>query len=87
MENLFYLSFLIRDGKCAFEFNEETEEPTICEYYSMISVTLSLIPVVSCEEPSADDYNQDVKKRQIVLELDTETWKVAATRHLFYPIC
>jgi non-structural maintenance of chromosomes element 4 len=30
VENLFYLSFLIRDGKCAMELNEETLEPMIC---------------------------------------------------------
>ena len=29
VENLFYLSFLIRDGKCAFEIEEETGEPVI----------------------------------------------------------
>lgn len=29
VENMFYLSFLIRDGKCAFEIEEETGEPVI----------------------------------------------------------
>ena len=31
VENLFYLSFLIRDGKCAFYTDEDTGEPVICE--------------------------------------------------------
>lgn len=31
VENMFYLSFLIRDGKCALELNEDTREPMICE--------------------------------------------------------
>jgi len=30
VENLFYLSFLIRDGTCAMELSEETLEPMIC---------------------------------------------------------
>lgn len=30
VENLFYLSFLIRDGVCALEMDEETLEPLIC---------------------------------------------------------
>ncbi|KAL1726792.1 binding domain of Nse4/EID3 to Nse3-MAGE-domain-containing protein, partial [Schizophyllum commune] len=36
VENIFYLSFLIRDGKVAFEYDEETKEPFIC--------TLRLLP-------------------------------------------
>ena len=34
VENLFYLSFLIRDGKCAFFTDEDTGEPVIrkCPY-------------------------------------------------------
>ena len=31
VENLFYLSFLIRDGKAALEFDETTAEPVVCE--------------------------------------------------------
>ena len=31
VENMFYLSFLIRDGKCALELDENTREPMICE--------------------------------------------------------
>ena len=33
VENLFYLSFLIRDGKCAFMTDEETGEPAISERF------------------------------------------------------
>lgn len=36
VENLFYLSFLIRDGSCAFEVDEHSE-PVICAYASLIS--------------------------------------------------
>lgn len=30
VENLFHLSFLIRDGLCAMELHEDTQEPMIC---------------------------------------------------------
>ncbi|KAF8459730.1 hypothetical protein JB92DRAFT_2779484, partial [Gautieria morchelliformis] len=30
VENLYYVSFLIREGKCAFEFTEDRQEPIIC---------------------------------------------------------
>lgn len=32
VENMFYLSFLIRDGKCALDF--EDGEPNICTFIS-----------------------------------------------------
>ncbi|TDL26111.1 hypothetical protein BD410DRAFT_764462 [Rickenella mellea] len=60
VENIFYLSFLIRDGVCALEFNEENEP--------MIFLT---------ERPTDEDYQQGLKKRQMVMEMDQETWKRA----------
>ena len=43
VENLFYLSFLIRDGECALEI-EEDGEPVICaSYFSSFSLALRLI--------------------------------------------
>lgn len=30
VENMFYLSFLIRDGLCALEYDKNTDEPMIC---------------------------------------------------------
>ena len=32
VENMFYLSFLIRDGTCAMELDEKTHEPMICTH-------------------------------------------------------
>ncbi|KIM92038.1 hypothetical protein PILCRDRAFT_810051 [Piloderma croceum F 1598] len=62
VENLFYLSFLIRDGKCAMELAEETLEPMIW----------------LCEAPSEEDYaDGTLKKRQLVMELDMATWRRA----------
>ncbi|KAI0051808.1 hypothetical protein FA95DRAFT_138999 [Auriscalpium vulgare] len=60
VENLFYLSFLIRDGECALEIEEDGN------------------PVIFiCEAPKDDDYAEGLKKQQLVLEFDMETWKAA----------
>ncbi|KAI0631545.1 Nse4 C-terminal-domain-containing protein [Trametes polyzona] len=61
VENMFYLSFLIRDGKCAFQIEEETGEPV----------------VMLCEQPTAEDYEEGLAKHQIVFEFDMETWRRA----------
>lgn len=61
VENLFYVSFLVRDGVCALEFDEETEEPMI----------------FACEKPTQDDYRDGIRRQQIVMELDMTTWEHA----------
>ncbi|RPD58216.1 hypothetical protein L227DRAFT_587218 [Lentinus tigrinus ALCF2SS1-6] len=61
VENLFYLSFLIRDGKCAFAIDEESGEPTI----------------MLCEQPTQEDYADGLVKHQMVMEFDMHTWKRA----------
>ncbi|KZP34336.1 hypothetical protein FIBSPDRAFT_771880 [Athelia psychrophila] len=62
VENLFHLSFLIRDGLCAMELDEETQEPMIW----------------ACEAPSVTDYDSgQLQKRQHVMELDMATWRRA----------
>ncbi|KDQ21921.1 hypothetical protein BOTBODRAFT_123870 [Botryobasidium botryosum FD-172 SS1] len=60
VENLFYLSFLIRDAKVTLEIEENK------------------LPVVwTCEAPNEEDYQDSVKKLQIIMELDMETWRRA----------
>ncbi|KAH9847080.1 Nse4 C-terminal-domain-containing protein [Lenzites betulinus] len=61
VENLFYLSFLIRDGKCAFEITPDTSEPVI----------------MLCEQPTQEDYDDGLLKHQMVLEFDMDTWRRA----------
>ena len=75
VENIFYVSFLIRDAKVAFE--TEDGEPVICKYSSepRYSVTTDF-STDGCEEPTDVDYESGLKKRQIVLEFDMATWKV-----------
>ncbi|KAH9957935.1 Nse4 C-terminal-domain-containing protein [Russula dissimulans] len=60
VENMFYLSFLIRDGECALEIEEDGE------------------PVIFiCEQPQVSDYQEGLKKQQIVFEFDVKTWEEA----------
>ncbi|KAF8502282.1 Nse4 C-terminal-domain-containing protein, partial [Russula emetica] len=60
VENLFYLSFLIRDGECALEIEEDGE------------------PVIFiCEQPQVSDYQEGLKKQQLVFEFDVKTWEEA----------
>lgn len=79
VENLFYLSFLIRDGKVALQVNEETGEPEVCSYkfhtsseFKQTNGSFSDL----CEPPGDEDYAEGVKKKQMVMELDVATWKV-----------
>ncbi|KAF9263266.1 hypothetical protein L218DRAFT_959284 [Marasmius fiardii PR-910] len=60
VENMFYLSFLIRDGKVALETNEEGE-----------------MMIFMCSQPSQEDFENGLRKRQLVLELNMETWRSA----------
>ncbi|KAH8119441.1 Nse4 C-terminal-domain-containing protein [Phellopilus nigrolimitatus] len=61
VENLFYLSFLIRDGKAALEIDVDSGEPIVW----------------LCEAPTDQDYAEGLRKKQMVMELDVETWKKA----------
>lgn len=58
VENLFYISFLIRDGKAAI-IEDEHGDPRLMSTY----------------EPTEEDRNAGLTRRQIVLELDEGTWR------------
>lgn len=64
VENMFYLSFLIRDGDCAFSY------PEVGDNIGQPCVWL-------CDKPTQADYEDGLKKQQIVMELDMATWKRA----------
>ncbi|CAO1614777.1 unnamed protein product [Sympodiomycopsis kandeliae] len=59
VENLFYVSFLVKEGIAAINDDDEGGPPMI----------------IRVEPPSEEDYEQGLKKRQIVLELDKATWR------------
>ena len=88
VENLFYLSFLIRDGECALEI-EEDGEPVICASLYQLFRARHLIGIfnsnanlrprprpVICEQPQMTDYQDGLKKQQLVFEFDVKTWEV-----------
>lgn len=78
VENMFHLSFLIRDGKVALEM--ESAEPMICKSFlaSDTKLKLKLAPLDLCSEPTDVDYQEGLKKQQIVFELDMPTWRVSS---------
>src|SRR6266404_6928415 len=82
VENLFYLSFLIRDGECALEI-EEDGEPVICTPHCLnltlffCTSDLLLSNPVICEQPQVSDYQEGLRKQQLVFEFDITTWEVS----------
>ncbi|KAJ7774408.1 Nse4 C-terminal-domain-containing protein [Mycena olivaceomarginata] len=62
-ENIFYLSFLIRDAKVAFEIDDESGEPF----------------VFACQEPTDEERAEagGLLKRQLIFEFDMATWERA----------
>ncbi|PVZ98274.1 hypothetical protein BB558_004031 [Smittium angustum] len=61
VENIFYLSFLIRDGKAFID--DESGQPIIA----------------ACEPPDQEAYMQGLTKKQVVFDIDMETWKKLIT--------
>ncbi|PWN47094.1 hypothetical protein IE53DRAFT_321835 [Violaceomyces palustris] len=58
VENLFYISFLVRDGRVMLK-DDENGDPIL----------------VPTEPATEEDYQSGVTRRQLVMELDMETWK------------
>lgn len=61
VENIFYLAFLIRDGKAGFVYLDDDD---------------SLLGVMATEPGDENDIAGGLKKIQMVLEITTEIWKV-----------
>ena len=75
MENIFHLSFLIRDGKAAFETVDG--EPVVCKQMILPLRVLLIIILDTCEAPGDDDYAAGLRKNQMILEFDIATWKAS----------
>ncbi|CAD6887788.1 unnamed protein product [Tilletia controversa] len=59
VENLFYVSFLVRDGKVSVDFDDKTNEPML----------------MRTEPPRDEDFQQGLTKRQLVVEFDMKLYK------------
>ncbi|KAF9096433.1 nuclear protein [Mortierella sp. AD031] len=80
VENIFYLSFLVRDGKASItevdmadpnlgQGDENGEEWTSAE-------GANIQPMIELTEiPTAEDYQGGLLKKQMVLEIDMATWR------------
>ncbi|KAI9207766.1 Nse4 C-terminal-domain-containing protein [Polychytrium aggregatum] len=58
VENLFYLSFLIRDGRASIFDDEETGEPML----------------QTERPPTQENYDDGLTKKQLILQFDQDTW-------------
>ncbi|KAI9298130.1 hypothetical protein K502DRAFT_299990 [Neoconidiobolus thromboides FSU 785] len=59
VENLFYISFLIKEGKAKLELNQDT----------------NILMLSAASAPTKDDYQNGLKKKQIIMELDYQSWE------------
>lgn len=69
VENLFHLSFLVRDGKV--EISDEEDEDG-----GPVAILMSAVP------PTADDYDAGAQKKQSVFHFDMRMWKVLFAAYL-----
>lgn len=75
VENIFYLSFLIRDGHVAFEIQDG--EPIICSYCAYHHFSWTHVLLDPCEPPTDEDrMGGGLRKRQLVTQFDMATWRV-----------
>lgn len=81
IENIFYLSFLVRDGKVSIT-EEDMDDPNRGQYDDDVEREpregANIQPMVELTEPpTAEDYQSGLLKKQMVMELDMATWRVS----------
>ncbi|KAF9965242.1 nuclear protein [Mortierella alpina] len=79
IENIFYLSFLVRDGKVSIQ-EEDMDDPNRGQYDDEEEREpregANMQPMVQLTEaPTAEDYAGGLLKKQMVMELDMATWR------------
>ncbi|KAG0339764.1 nuclear protein [Podila humilis] len=77
IENIFYLSFLVRDGKVSItEVDVNNPDDDLHDPNHIMKEDANIQPMVELTEtPTAEDYQQGLIKKQMVMELDMATWR------------
>jgi hypothetical protein len=93
VENIFYLSFLVRDGKASI-LEVDMADPNLGDVDEdgepwVPAEGANIQPMVELTEvPTAEDYQGGLLKKQMVLEIDMATWRVSYENILFfYMVC
>ncbi|KAG0037248.1 nuclear protein [Podila clonocystis] len=77
IENIFYLSFLVRDGKVSIsEVDVNNPDDDLHDDHKTERDNANIQPMVELTEvPTAEDYQAGLFKKQMVMELDMATWR------------
>ncbi|KAG0255852.1 nuclear protein [Actinomortierella ambigua] len=75
VENIFYLSFLIRDGQASI-VDADADNPESDLEEGGDHEGKNIQPMVeACEVPTAQDYENGLHKKQLVMNIDMATWR------------